>query len=103
MGQIISGGFWAGKRTYLLVALAVLTELARWAVGDQSLGALVEHLPGILSELSIATVRLGIANAQAAQEPHRQAIEMLLKDALAAAREPIPAPDVTPERAEHHG
>jgi hypothetical protein len=97
MGQIISGGFWAGKRTYLLVALAVLTELARWAVGDQSLGTLVEHLPGILGELSIATVRLGLANAQAAQEPHRREIEALLKDVLAAARESVPAP----ERTEH--
>jgi hypothetical protein len=60
--EILTGGFLAGKRTYLLAALAVLTELIRWAVGDQSLGALLDHLPTMLGELSIATLRAGVAN-----------------------------------------
>jgi hypothetical protein len=94
---ITAGGFLAGKKTYILVALAVLTELARWAVGEQSLGALVEHLPGILGELSIATVRLGIAHGYAAQEPHRQAIEALLKEMLDRAEPTPPHPDAVRE------
>jgi hypothetical protein len=43
-----------GKRTYILAALAILTELVKWAVGDQSLGALMDHLPAIFGELSVA-------------------------------------------------
>jgi hypothetical protein len=58
----LTGGFLAGKRTYLLAALAVLTELIHWAVGDQSLGALLDHLPTMLGELSIATLRAGVAS-----------------------------------------
>jgi hypothetical protein len=59
---LLTGGFLAGKRTYILVGLAILTEVVKWAVGDQSLGALVDHLPTMLGELSIATLRAGVAS-----------------------------------------
>jgi hypothetical protein len=62
LSTVLTGGFLAGKRTYLLAILAVLTELIHWAVGDQSLGALLDHLPTMLGELSIATLRAGVAN-----------------------------------------
>lgn len=62
--HILTGGFLAGRRTYILAALAVLTELAHWAIGDQSLGALLNHLPNIFGELSIAALRAGVASSE---------------------------------------
>lgn len=59
--MLLSGGFLAGRRTYLLVLLAVLTELTRWAVGDQSLWMLLDRLPSIFGDLSIAALRAGLA------------------------------------------
>ena len=58
-----AGGFLSGKRTYLLVALAVLSELVRWAVGDQTLSTLTEHLPSIFGELSVGALRAGVASS----------------------------------------
>jgi hypothetical protein len=83
LSTLLTGGFMAGKRTYLLAALAILTELVKWAVGDQSLGALVDHLPAIFGELSVATLRAGVAWQSAAQVPHRENIEGLLREILA--------------------
>ena len=57
----LSGGFLAGRRTYLLVALAVATELTRWALGEQSLWVLLDRLPSIFGDLSIAALRAGVA------------------------------------------
>lgn len=59
--SFLSGGFLAGRRTYLLVALAVATELVRWAVGEQSVFMLLDRLPSILGDLSIAALRAGVA------------------------------------------
>jgi hypothetical protein len=84
-----------GKRTYILAALAILTELVKWAVGDQSLGALVDHLPAIFGELSVATLRAGVAWQSATQTPHRENIEALLREVLAAVQA-TPATPATP-------
>ena len=59
--SVWSGGFLAGRRTYVLVALAVATELARWAVGEQSVWMLLDRLPSIFGDLSIAALRAGVA------------------------------------------
>lgn len=61
VSTVVTGGFLAGRRTYLLVLLAVLTELTRWAVGDQSLWMLLDRLPSIFGDLSIAALRAGLA------------------------------------------
>lgn len=69
LSHYLSGGFLAGKRTYLLVFAAVLTELIHWAVGDQSTGALIDHLPRILSDLGVAALRAGVAAAAQTPSP----------------------------------
>jgi hypothetical protein len=97
LSTLLTGGFLAGKRTYLLAILAVLTELIHWAVGDQSLGALLDHLPTMLGELSIATLRAGVAWQAAAQEPHRNEIKGLLQELLETARTAATPPPVSSE------
>ncbi len=57
MKNFLTGGFMAGKRTYLLGALVALQALAAFAVGDISLVALATQLPEILGGLGLMALR----------------------------------------------
>lgn len=54
---ILSGGFLAGKRTYILGGLLALQAVAGWAVGDLTLVQLIDQLPEILGGLGLMTLR----------------------------------------------
>lgn len=61
----IFGGFLAGKRTYILATLAFVTEMVNWAVGDATLGTLIDHAPTLFQDLAMATLRAGFASGMA--------------------------------------
>lgn len=65
MKHILTGGFLAGFRTYLLGALVALQAVISWAVGDLSLAELIEQLPEILGGLGLMSLRAGVANTLA--------------------------------------
>ena len=60
MMNILSGGFLAGSRTYILGGLLALQAVAMWAVGDQSLTQLIEKLPEILGGLGLMSLRASV-------------------------------------------
>jgi hypothetical protein len=59
--KINAGGFLAGYKTYLLVALALLCALAQWATGEITLADLIFQAPQLLGISSIATLRMALA------------------------------------------
>jgi len=60
LGQIMTGGFAAGYRTYIFGALLALQAVAQWGVGDLSLAALLGKLPEILGGLGLMTLRASL-------------------------------------------
>lgn len=58
--MLLTGGFLAGYRTYVLGALLALQALAAWLVGDASLPELIERLPEILTGLGLMSLRAGV-------------------------------------------
>ena len=60
MLKLLSGGFAAGYRTYILGALMALQAIAQFAVGDLSLQDFLGQLPEILMGLGIMTLRAGV-------------------------------------------
>jgi hypothetical protein len=85
---ILTGGFVRGYRTYILCALAVLTQVGLWAVGDQSLGELLQHLPTLFESLGLATLRAAKARGDAVQAESVANLEALLKEAIWPGRNP---------------
>ena len=61
---ILTGGFLAGKRTYVIGAALVIQAVASWAVGDLSLAGLAEQLEDILTGLGLMTLRAGVKGGQ---------------------------------------
>lgn len=59
----LSGGFLAGKRTYILGALAALSALASWAVGDASAVEMLKAVAEVALGMGLITLRIGIAAA----------------------------------------
>ena len=59
-GQILTGGFAAGYRTYLFGGLLALQAVVQWGVGDLSLADLLAKLPEILGGLGLMTLRAGV-------------------------------------------
>lgn len=59
--SILTGGFLAGKRTYLVGLGLIVNELVKWAVGDQSLGDMTQHLPAILEGMGLMSLRASIS------------------------------------------
>lgn len=57
MGYLLSGGFAAGYRTYILGAMIALQAVASYAVGDTNLTALLGQLPEILGGLGLMSLR----------------------------------------------
>jgi hypothetical protein len=83
--KINAGGFLAGYKTYLLVALALLCALAQWATGEITLADLIFQAPQLLGISSIATLRMALArmappprpDAPAEAEPMRVGAALL--------------------------
>jgi hypothetical protein len=71
--KINSGGFLAGKKTYLLVILSLLTAVGQWATGEVTLTELFGKLPELLGLASIAALRAGLS----ASLPRPGAVELL--------------------------
>lgn len=61
MMKLLTGGFLAGYRTYLLGGLLVLQALINFAVGDIGLTELATQLPEILGGLGLMALRAGVA------------------------------------------
>ena len=61
MMNILTGGFLAGYRTYLLGFLIFLQAVIGWGVGDMSLSELVAKLPELLGGLGLMTLRAGMS------------------------------------------
>ena len=57
LGYILSGGFLAGYRTYLMAGLAVLTALVAYADGDVDLPHTVTN---VIMGLGLGTLRAGV-------------------------------------------
>ena len=62
--HILTGGFLAGYRTYVIGAALAIQALAFWAVGDMTLSALVEEIDTILGGLGLMTLRAGVASSK---------------------------------------
>jgi hypothetical protein len=71
--KINAGGFLAGKKTYLLVILSLLTAVGQWATGDATLTELFGKLPELLGLASVAALRAGLA----ASLPRPGSVELL--------------------------
>ena len=67
--KINAGGFLAGYKTYLLVALALLCALAQWATGEITLADLIFQAPQLLGISSIATLRMALARMAPPPQP----------------------------------
>lgn len=57
MLSILSGGFLAGYRTYILGGLLALQAVAAWTLGDMSLPQILDKLPEILGGLGLMALR----------------------------------------------
>lgn len=60
MTSILTGGFAAGYRTYILGAMLALQAIAQYAVGDLTLTSLLTQLPEILGGLGLMALRAGV-------------------------------------------
>jgi hypothetical protein len=57
LGYILTGGFLAGYRTYLMAGLAVATALVGYADGDTDL---VHTITNVVMGLGLGTLRAGV-------------------------------------------
>lgn len=60
MMNLLSGGFLAGYRTYILGAMMALQALASFAVGDIALVEFVNQLPEIFMGLGLMSLRAAV-------------------------------------------
>jgi hypothetical protein len=60
MLNLISGGFAAGYRTYLMGGLLALQAIIGWAVGDMTFVHLLQQAPEILAGLGLMSLRASI-------------------------------------------
>lgn len=58
--KLISGGFLAGYRTYLMGGLLAGQSVVAWVVGGTTLAELVAQLPEILAGLGLMSLRAGV-------------------------------------------
>lgn len=61
MADVFQGGFLAGKKTYIIGTLAILTALGKYLTGDLSLASFITELPLLLEGAGIQALRAGIA------------------------------------------
>ncbi len=57
---LITGGFLAGSRTYILGFLLAAQAVAQWAVGDAGLVELIQRLPEIFQGLGLMSLRAAV-------------------------------------------
>jgi hypothetical protein len=57
---LVSGGFLAGYRTYILGFIVAVQAVAAWALGDMTLAQLIEELPEIAGGLGLMSLRAGM-------------------------------------------
>lgn len=75
---LLSGGFLAGYRTYILATLGVLTSIAHYITGDASLTTTIQSVFGILASLGLVTAAVhntGAAVLDVAKEVEKEAID----------------------------
>ena len=58
--KLLTGGFLAGYRTYLLGFLIFAQAAVQWAIGDSSGAEFLSKLPEMLAGLGLMTLRAGI-------------------------------------------
>jgi len=58
MANVIEGGFLAGKKTYIVMIMAVLGAVATYLTGETSL---IESGSAILAALGLGSLRAGVA------------------------------------------
>ena len=61
IGWLVTGGFAAGYRTYILAGLGVVTAVAAWAVGDQTGPDTARAVWEILLSASVGTARAALS------------------------------------------
>lgn len=61
--KLLTGGFLAGYRTYLLGAIVAIQAVAGWAMGDMTLPQLLEQLPEIAGGLGLMSLRAAVPKA----------------------------------------
>ena len=57
LGYIFTGGFLAGKRTYIIGIILIIQALGGYVLGDLSLSQLIDKLPEILGGMGLMTLR----------------------------------------------
>lgn len=57
---IFSGGFLAGKRTYIVGGLLIAQAVVQFAIGDIDLSGLADKLPEILGGMGLMSLRAGV-------------------------------------------
>jgi hypothetical protein len=62
MGYLLTGGFLAGYRTYILSGLAALTAVAYWSIGEQTTAATLQALWELFASGGLAALRAGFAS-----------------------------------------
>jgi hypothetical protein len=62
MGYLLTGGFLAGYRTYILSGLAALTAVAYWSIGEQTTAATLQALWELFASGGLAALRVGLAS-----------------------------------------
>jgi hypothetical protein len=62
MGYLLTGGFLAGYRTYILSGLAALTAVAYWSIGEQTTAATLQALWELFASGGLAALRVGFAS-----------------------------------------
>jgi hypothetical protein len=58
--NLLTGGFLAGYRTYVLGAIVAIQAVAGWALGDMSLSQLLDQLPEIAGGLGLMSLRAAV-------------------------------------------
>lgn len=58
---LLTGGFLAGYRTYIVGAGLIAQAVAQWALGDQTLADVIAKLPEILGGMGLMSLRAGVA------------------------------------------
>ena len=60
IAKILTGGFLAGYRTYLIGGLLALQAVVQWAAGDLTLVQLIGQAPEILGGLGLMSLRASV-------------------------------------------
>jgi hypothetical protein len=59
--SLLTGGFLAGYRTYILGGIVAIQAVAGWVLGDMTLTQLLDQLPEILGGLGLMSLRAAVS------------------------------------------